>query len=102
MNRHQDDTRYHVISPDGFPITPEPFTSRQKAAACIPTFCNHLKFQGYYKAVDRRISLKELPKYLLIAPEDMAAQFALNEQRLEKLLTEVQGQAECIDRKSVV
>ena len=61
---------YHVISPDGFPITPEPFKNEKEALEYIPLWCQRFKLQGYYAAVGFRIPLKELPDYLHIVPAE--------------------------------
>ena len=39
---------YNVVSPDGFPITCEPFTTRRKAIAAIPAWKKRFEKQGYY------------------------------------------------------
>jgi hypothetical protein len=41
-------TMYNVISPDGFPISCEPFTTRRKAVAAIPAWAKRFQKQGYY------------------------------------------------------
>jgi hypothetical protein len=63
--------KYHVISPDGFPITHEPFKSRRAALKFIPQWCERFQHQGYYSTSGReRIPLEELPDYLSILPAD--------------------------------
>jgi hypothetical protein len=62
---------YHVISPDGFPITCQPFASEQEALDAIPVWCRRFKKQGYYSTSNlERIPLKELPDYLKIVPTE--------------------------------
>jgi hypothetical protein len=62
-------TMFNVISPDGFPITCEPFASEQEALKAIPAWCQRFKKQGYYSTSGRqRIPLKELRDYLSVAP----------------------------------
>jgi hypothetical protein len=64
--------KYHIISPDGLPLTPEPFASRQEALDYIPGWRDHLRHQGYYAGVERRIPLTELAGYLTIVTETEA------------------------------
>jgi hypothetical protein len=64
--------KYHIISPDGLPLTPEPFASKQAALDYIPGWRDHLRHQGYYAGVERRIPLTELAGYLTIVPETEA------------------------------
>jgi hypothetical protein len=62
---------YHVISPDGFPITCEPFASEREALSAIPVWCQRFKNQGYYSTSNRqKIPLKELPDYLEVVPAE--------------------------------
>lgn len=61
---------YHVISPDGFPITHEPFVSIEEALAYIPEWCKRYEAQGYYSAVGRRIPLEDLPDHLRLVPSE--------------------------------
>jgi hypothetical protein len=61
---------YHVISPDGFPITCKPFASKEEAENNIPVYCSRFKHQGYYAAMRGRIPLDELPDYLEIVPAE--------------------------------
>jgi hypothetical protein len=77
------ETRYHVISPDGIPVTREPFRSREAAKAYIPSFCRQFK---------------EQPQHLLIAPEGMVGQLALNSHALEALIGEARTHVECVMR----
>jgi hypothetical protein len=66
---------YHVISPDGFPITCQPFASKEEAENSIPVYCSRFKHQGYYAAVCGRIPLEELPDYLEIVPAEKVISF---------------------------
>jgi hypothetical protein len=62
--------KWNVLSPDGFPITPEPFASEQAARDFIPRWCSRYEEQGYYSAVGGRIPLDELPDELRIVACD--------------------------------
>ena len=63
--------KFNVLSPDGFPISAEPFNSQKEAEAAIPKWCERYEPQGYYSTADReRIPVKELPDHLQIVPED--------------------------------
>lgn len=63
--------KYHVLSPDGFPITHEPFASERAAMKYIPQWCEQYQRQGYYSTSGRgRIALEELPDFLRIVPAD--------------------------------
>jgi hypothetical protein len=56
---------YNVLSPDGFPITCEPFKTKKAAVAYIPQWCQRYQQQGYYSTMRRnQISLAELPDHL--------------------------------------
>jgi hypothetical protein len=60
---------YDVISPDGFPITCEPFKSKKEALNYIPGWCERFRQQGYYSTASRdHIALEDLPDYLEIIP----------------------------------
>jgi len=62
---------FNVISPDGFPISCEPFASERAALNAIPVWCERFKKQGYYSASNRQqIPLKELPDYLRVVPAE--------------------------------
>jgi len=62
--------RYDVISPDGLPITCEPFPSKKAALAAIPQWCARFKHQGYYSTSSlEKIPLPELPCALRLVPE---------------------------------
>jgi hypothetical protein len=61
--------KYNVISPDGFPITCEPFASKKAALEYIPLRCQQYERQGYYSTSDlERIPLEELPYCLSVVP----------------------------------
>jgi hypothetical protein len=68
----------HVVSPDGFPITPKPFKNEKEAIDYIPQWCKRFKEQGYYAAVGFRIPLNELPHYLKIVSADKVLSFPCN------------------------
>jgi len=67
-----DTEKYVVISPDGLPLTHDPFRNKQAALDYIPQFREGLEQQGYYAAVGRRIPLDELAGHLAIVPESEA------------------------------
>ena len=59
--------KYDVISPDGFPITFEPFESRRAAQEFIPKWCQRYEVQGYYSTSQwKHIPLEDLPNRLTI------------------------------------
>jgi len=60
--------RYHVMSPDGLPITPESFDSLEAAARYIPKWFEMFRHQGFYAAVGRRIPLDEVIYHLSFVP----------------------------------
>ena len=56
---------FDVLSPDGFPITCEPFKTKKAALKFIPQWCERYQQQGYYSTTNRdQIPLNELPDYL--------------------------------------
>lgn len=58
---------YNVISPDGFPITCEPFTSRKAALKYTPQWIKRYEQQGYYSTASReKILLEDLPENLVL------------------------------------
>jgi hypothetical protein len=62
---------FNVISPDGFPISCEPFASEREAVSAIPVWCERFKNQGHYSTSNRqKIPLTELPDYLRVVPAD--------------------------------
>jgi hypothetical protein len=62
-----DTVLYTVLSPDGLPLTPDPFTSPAQARAFIRRWCRSYRQQGYYSSVDTgRIPLDILPRCLEI------------------------------------
>ena len=65
--------KYHILSPDGFPISREPFASQQAAEDYSARWCEALKQQGYYSTADRqRIPADTLPGHLHIVHEEDA------------------------------
>jgi hypothetical protein len=54
-------TRFIVISPDGLPIAPTTYPTRQAAEDALTDWCRRFEPQGYYAAVSERIPLAELP-----------------------------------------
>ena len=68
---------YDVISPDGFPISCEPFKTKKAARAAIPVWCSSFERQGYYSTSYReRISLPELPQRLNVVPQKTSGSVA--------------------------
>lgn len=62
-------TMYDVISPDGFPITCEPFKSEKEALEYVPRWCQRYQQQDYYSTSRReKIPLADLPDYLSLVP----------------------------------
>lgn len=58
-------TMYDVISPDGFPITCEPFKSQKAAVKYALKWCKRYQQQGYYSTSNReKIPLEDLPDCL--------------------------------------
>jgi len=56
---------WNVISPDGFPITCEPFKTKKSALAYVPRWCERYQQQGYYSRTGGpRIPLNELTDWL--------------------------------------
>ncbi len=56
---------YNVLSPDGFPITCEPFKTKNAALEYVPRWCQRYQQQGYYSTMRRdQIPLHELPDHL--------------------------------------
>ena len=63
--------KFNVLSPDGFPISREPFNSQKEAEAAIPQWCERYQEQGYYSTADReRIPVKDLPNHVQVVPEE--------------------------------
>jgi hypothetical protein len=52
--------RYDVVSPDGLPISPEPFDSFAEAEQALGLWCLRFAGQGFYSSVDGRIPLGQL------------------------------------------
>lgn len=67
-----DNEKYVIISPDGLPLTHDPFESKKAALDYIPKYREGLEHQGYYAAVGRRIPLDELAGHLTVLPESAA------------------------------
>jgi len=65
---NHEPVQYHVLSPDGLPITPEPFGSLEEAARYIPTWFEMFQHQGFYAAVGNRIPLDEVTYHLSFVP----------------------------------
>jgi predicted lipid carrier protein YhbT len=58
-------TMYDVLSPDGIPITCEPFKSQKKAAKYGFEWCKRFEQQGYYSTSRwEKIPVEDLPHYL--------------------------------------
>jgi len=54
-------TMFTVLSPDGVPITPKRYRSRELALLALATWCQRFWPQGYYASVNGRIALADLP-----------------------------------------
>lgn len=67
-----DNAKYHVISPSGIPLTPEPFASKRAAEEFSREWIKGLREQGYFPAVGRKIPVGELADHLVIVPESEA------------------------------
>ena len=62
-------TMYDVLSPDGFPITCEPFHSEQDAVKYAFQWCKRFEQQGYYSTSRwEKIPLADLPDHLSLVP----------------------------------
>jgi hypothetical protein len=62
--------KFNVLSPDGFPISAQPFNSQKEAEAAIPEWCERYEEQGHYTTAEReRIPVKELPSHVKVVPE---------------------------------
>lgn len=62
--------KYHILSPDGFPISAEPFASQKEAEDFIPKWCERYQEQGHYTTADReRIPVGELPDHVKVVLE---------------------------------
>lgn len=63
--------KFNVLSPDGFPISAEPFNSQKEAEAAIPKWCERYQEQGHYTTAEReRIPVGELPQHLEIVSNE--------------------------------
>lgn len=56
-------TKYDIISPDGFSIRGEPFSSKKQAEKYFNLWKKRFEFQGYYSSCNGRIALDELEGY---------------------------------------
>ena len=62
-------TRYDVLSPDGFPISCEPFNTQAEAAKYGFEWCKRFAQQGYYSTSRwEKIPLEDLPENLDLVP----------------------------------
>ena len=79
--------KFNVLSPDGFPISREPFKSQQEAEEAIPKWCERYEQQGYYSTSSReRIPVAELPQHLeIVSNQPPMSQEAALDQDLKKL-----------------
>jgi hypothetical protein len=79
--------RYHVISPDGFPIRRDPFPSIKQAAQYTRKWCEAFKHQGYYLTGGRdRIPADELVNHLRLVPANKFWAVEEPSTRFEKLV----------------
>jgi hypothetical protein len=68
-----DTVRYNVLSPDGFPISPEPFNSLKAAKKYVREWVEGYRQQGYYSHKDFFIPLAILHKcvdFKAVLPDD--------------------------------
>ena len=79
--------KFNVLSPDGFPISAEPFNSQKEAEAAIPQWCERYQEQGYYATSDRqRIPVKELPNHVqVVSATETPSQEAALDAKFKKL-----------------
>lgn len=62
-------TMYDVISPDGFPISCEPFHTQKAAVKFAFQWCKRFEPQGYYSTSRwKKIPLEDLPECLSLIP----------------------------------
>ena len=52
--------RFEVLSPDGILIAPRTWATREQAEAALTQWCERFEIQGYYAAVNGRITLADL------------------------------------------
>ena len=69
---------YDILSPDGFPITPEPFNSEQEAWAAASEWCQRFERQGHYRTNEwERIPFEKLRFHLrLLESESLDARMS--------------------------
>lgn len=79
--------KFNALSPDGFPISREPFDSQKDAAAAIAKWCEQYQEQGHYTTAEReRIPLKELPNRVqIVSAPEMPGQEATLDAKFKKL-----------------
>jgi len=53
---------FTVLSPDGVPISPVRYLSRERALLALAVWCQRFVPQGYYAGVEGRIALRDLPR----------------------------------------
>lgn len=55
---------YHILSPDGFPISPDPFDTVDEANEAIAQWVKRYESQGYYSLSNRdRLPLDEIAQH---------------------------------------
>jgi hypothetical protein len=59
---------FYVMGPDGIPIAPKPFKSKEAAETASKAFIERFRTQGFYSSPFGRISLDELPHLLVVIP----------------------------------
>jgi hypothetical protein len=66
-------TMYDVISPDGIPISCEPFKTEKEAVKYAFQWCKRFEQQGYYSTSRwEKILLEDLPENLCLVPVTVA------------------------------
>lgn len=59
---------YQILSPDGFPIDLQPYTTKEQASTALKAWLKRYEMQGYYSSKAGRISLQDLEKYCTLQP----------------------------------
>jgi hypothetical protein len=79
--------KFNVLSPDGFPISREPFNSEKEAQAAIPKWCEQYQEQGHYTTADReRIPVNDLPNHVkVVSVTETPTQEAALDAKFKKL-----------------
>ena len=69
MEMRTSKTKFNVLSPDGIPIQPYPFPSKEAAEIGAKVWAERYIAQGFYSSASfGRIPLEEIPRYWIIEP----------------------------------